>query len=366
MSRLRPGHILLLLVGIHALASDSLWAGTFIPAPPVYETGLVDATLFVRAPGSATYLGTYDIGDNIWEIKTFINDTWGNDMDDWSNPDYYGNGTGGIGIYAGMVITCGFYCAAAGHIPRPTLALTYYFWGRNACSIYHQFFPEIGEAYGPWEEIPRLPRPDACPTGLMGEFTTLGFGNDLKPIPFTGAQPLSRSDELDGDFFLLDEWALVEGRSNGEVKVLTSSSPTIHEALSKSSPVLVGNDTGSRKGLVIQYPSHPHNARHIELPELSLKSSLFEKSPAFIWFRADFAAAGGDPRIEIISVDRGFSRPIEGGLAKNLKLSFHSEKRHRIIAFARVEIDSTGRAQILEKFLYLSGCCCEDWPYCPV
>ena len=364
MTRKRVAILFVALLLTVCLPASPVLAGSFVPSPPVFDESTLESAIFARAYGSATYLGVYDQGDNSWFIRTFINDTWGNDMDDWSNPDFWGNGANGVGIYPGLVITCGFYCAAAGHIPRPGVnMLRTYYWGRNATSIYHQFFPEISEAFSPWYEVPKIQRPDACPSDIRGEVTALGL-NEGHGLTFEGVSELTRSDELEGQTYLLEEWTLLEADRSG-LRALASSSNMMTDSVSRSPPQLDSNVPAPTRFLVIQYPGHPHNARHIELPEMRLENGPIPGGPQNLWVRADFALSG-EVRVAILWSDLQLDQPIERELASGLKLGFVSDKKHRVIAFANVEIDASGKAHIRSHFLYLAVCCCEEWPYCPV
>ena len=56
-----------------------------------------------------------------WQLETFLNDSIGNDLDDWESPDWetpLGTSMVGEGIYNGLEVTCGLNCGASGNVPN--------------------------------------------------------------------------------------------------------------------------------------------------------------------------------------------------------------------------------------------------------
>lgn len=136
-----------------ALAGQPLRAGSFRLSDVYYEVWEIDghaAYLNVMVGATAIYVGSLDPEDDGWLIQTFLNDSLGDDMDDWLDPDSFGYGATGTEIpYSDYVINCDpRSCGASLAVPkcdaedRPVS-----YKGRGGVTIYHQFFPEIDIRY---------------------------------------------------------------------------------------------------------------------------------------------------------------------------------------------------------------------------
>lgn len=85
-----------------------------------------DAGLPSETQVTVTALATYkgDPGSDAgrgWQLETFLNDSIGDDLDDWSSPDWetlLGTMASGIGIERGMVAECDLDCGASGNVPN--------------------------------------------------------------------------------------------------------------------------------------------------------------------------------------------------------------------------------------------------------
>lgn len=212
--------------------------------------------------------------------------------------------------------------------------------------------------------MPKQQRPDACPTNITGTPIVLGLSDGQTTNPDERIQ-LTRSVELENEFFLLEEWALVDA-STQNIKLAASSSARMEKTYLESLNLRTDQLQGSVKFLIVHYPEHPHNARHIELPDLAFDERRMEPGAKSLWVRADFAASAAEPRVEILAAEGDARLPLEAELASRLKLKFKTDKRHRVIGFANILIDADGHPRIASEFHYLAVCCCEEWPYCPV
>lgn len=140
-----------LAVGLEVILATLASAGTFQITDVSYGGWLRDTYQLVIVEGEATYTGTLDGNDKSWLIQTFLNDSRGDDLDDWASPDFSGAGKNGTSITGtGMIVTCSGSCAANGSIDRIQCGSgeKIQFKGKAGVVIYHQYDPEIHIQYG--------------------------------------------------------------------------------------------------------------------------------------------------------------------------------------------------------------------------
>lgn len=132
------------------LGTTTTFAGEFRVTSVSYGGWLRDTYQLVIVVGEAKYTGELDGNDRSWLIQTFLNDSYGNDLDDWANPDFVGAGKTGTSITPGMAITCDGSCAANGSIDRVQCGSNerVQYKGKAGVVIYHQYSPDIHIDYG--------------------------------------------------------------------------------------------------------------------------------------------------------------------------------------------------------------------------
>lgn len=81
---LRISVLFTILLCVSSLAT----AGTFEITRVSYDGWLQATYRLVIVVSEARYVGSLDPGDEGWLIQTFLNDSLGNDLDDWANPDF--------------------------------------------------------------------------------------------------------------------------------------------------------------------------------------------------------------------------------------------------------------------------------------
>jgi hypothetical protein len=132
-------------------------AGSFRITDVAYQTLEAGDPGAIRiiVTGSATYRGKLDDASSSWLIQTFLNDSIGNDLEDWNNPDWWSQfGNNGNGIpNSGFQVHCDINCGADGAIQKCDWQdRSIQYKGRAGVAIYHQFGPEIDEGFAATRE----------------------------------------------------------------------------------------------------------------------------------------------------------------------------------------------------------------------
>ncbi len=84
------------------------------------DSGLPDETQVI-VTSTAIYKGNPgDDADNAYSSETALNDSLGNGLDEWANPDWESgyNSVFGQGIYNGLQVACDLSCGANGNVPN--------------------------------------------------------------------------------------------------------------------------------------------------------------------------------------------------------------------------------------------------------
>lgn len=110
----RPCFYLLAMISI----ASSLQAGElFVTNATGTASPFGSVAIAVQATATAQYFGPLDIDDKHWNIQADINASTKGSLNDWSRPDFWGNGNWGWGLYTGKVIQCGASCGAYTSLP---------------------------------------------------------------------------------------------------------------------------------------------------------------------------------------------------------------------------------------------------------
>jgi len=168
--------------------------------------------------------------------------------------------------------------------------------------------------------------------------------------------------------FLMEEWAVVEAKGNGELRVHAASS----NAFANQKSLELAQGGGLAPGsvsLVIQEPDHPLNERLIALPEPSLRKGRTPAESPFgtYVFRAEFGHDRVLDSFEAIH-PAGVEIPeFESWAAEVLDLEFHTDDSHRTVVFLILQLTRNGAVEIRGSHVLLPQCCC-IWleEYCPV
>jgi hypothetical protein len=149
---MKTSRVLSLGAGLHLFVGVTLAsAGQFLITSVSYGGWLRDTYQLVTVNAEAKYAGELDFSDRAWLIKTFLNDSYGDDLNDWNSPDFSGGGKSGTSITeTGMIVTCEGSCAANGSIVRNPCGsgVLVHYMGKAGVAIYHQDSPEIDIKYG--------------------------------------------------------------------------------------------------------------------------------------------------------------------------------------------------------------------------
>ena len=359
------------LIGL-ALLSSPGEAGQFFVLNVSYEMFLRPSDVTILVTSTNQYLGSVDSNDNNWFVQTLLNHTDGTGgLYDWSNPEFYGPGLNGDVVYGGMSVSCGNGCGADGEIWRPLwgsgVPLNYV--GRGGAVIYHQFSPDIDVLDGDVRSVPFTFEAVECGGAAASATTAVQVlhvaGPKLSYSPSTGwTQP---QDSVEGEPYLVEDWALVEVGLESKVLDSSYSGFARHMRTSFSSQMVAeeANAGTPSQVLVIDYPVHPHNSRHVDPPKVILKN----RKPATSFqgravVRIDFAEEGHIHRIDLLNdlgVDGSLLLP---HLRRQFDLEKISDSSHRAIAF--VILDVGDELAIADSFVYTPTCCCPAaWPFCP-
>ncbi|REJ75172.1 MAG: hypothetical protein DWQ36_06390 [Acidobacteria bacterium] len=166
--------------------------------------------------------------------------------------------------------------------------------------------------------------------------------------------PLSRFEEREGEFFLLGEWAYLDGE-----RVAQASSPAFSDAVASLPEV------ESASGFVIQAPRHVDNIRNIHLPAarfkvIDLPRSIAEQtkeSPVQFYFRAEIDAQGQTRDVALYGEPAELSPEwLRLATLQRLVLDYHSTKRHPVDVFGQVHI--AGSMKLVRSRVTLPQCCC--------
>lgn len=373
--KLRTLALLLSVAALGAAASAPVEAGTFeiVDVSPVTTTS---QTWYqgVETQATARYFGSHDANDDGYLIQTFMNDSLGGDLNDWNNPDHFGDGRSGSGIYEGMILSCTGSCAAYANFYREACPETYNYKGKAGVTIYHQFNPEIDIDYSGVYTVGCYTPPDGggggggggvdgCGTAGYGSTMATGIsvetGETLSHGP--GTHPLTRQDVQDRMRYLLEEWAVFSvtpgSRGTHEVEPLNSSS----QQFAASEAARLKSEMRPKEAgtiLVVEGLDHPRNERHIPTPEVRIAGEPFAGgSPEQeMVLRADFDASGDLADLDVIHTTGAVPEELLADLRSRLTLAYEGPSRHRAIAF--VVLDLGDSLAIRSSHTVLPLCCC--------
>jgi len=174
-----------------------------------------------------------------------------------------------------------------------------------------------------------------------------------------GAGLLNPGERREGSFNF-EEWALVS--SAGEVLRASTLdfAERVHNAADRYRPRGKG---GASTVLVIEDADHPQNSREIPVPAVApididagLSASLAGQE---MWFRAEVGADGVVDQMILLNVPDDFeAESINGQLRENLHLRYADAKRHRVVVFGMVRVNTKGHLVMTRSRVILPKCCC--------
>ncbi|MEM9554130.1 MAG: hypothetical protein AAGC60_07715 [Acidobacteriota bacterium] len=210
--------------------------------------------------------------------------------------------------------------------------------------------------------------PLGCGATTPTEINTLSLddGSPTVQFPKSASTTLTRlesSDELHHGkpiSYLMGEWAVFSSGGGDPLRILRASSTDFAqgkvdplEQSLKAAPQLEPSTT-----LVVEYPLHPDNERKIDMPDLVLRPTLAPSGLADgrVMVRADFQHRHL-ARLDLLASTVEVPPVVTSWLQSSLDLEFHSDKNHRVVTFAVLEIDN-GTLKVVETLQYLPKCCC--------
>jgi len=371
-------------LSVLGLLASSAQAGTF----EMYNVSTVikantNYYIGIEVQGFAQYVGPKDPDDNSYLIQTFLNDSYGGDLNDWNNPDEFGAGLTGTTVYETQVISCTGACAAYGNIVKPFCPDAAFYKGKGGVTIYHQFTPEIdikytavystGCAYNDIGGGGGPPNP-GCESGSATTTTTVtSIGSGATVSRGRSSGTVGRRDIQEEVRYLLEEWAVLDHQrapgAQGIVDILNASS----EEFARSVAAEIGADSGNvAEGpiLVIEGIDHPYNDRYIPTPTVRLVGEpIMGGSPGDrLVLRADFAESGTLASLDVLHASSSVSAELVAAIEQHLALEYETAGRHRAVSFVVLELGGPARpVQMVASRTVLPLCCCytdETGTYC--
>lgn len=126
---------------------------------------------------------------------------------------------------------------------------------------------------------------------------------------------------------------------------------------------------GASTVLIVQEAEHPHNSRHIAIPQVApiafdagLPASAAGQEA---WFRAEVGKDGIVDQVIVLNRPATFaSVPIHDRLREQLTIRYADEGRHRVVVFGSVRADGDGGLRMRDPIVVLPRCCCGGM-WCP-
>lgn len=363
-----------LVVFIVALVvgAQSIQAGTFEVTDVFPITSSQTYHLGVEMRATARYIGTLDPNDNGYLIQTFINDNRSGGLDDWNNPDHWGDGKSGTGIFAGMILTCSGSCAAYANLWRLQCPQTYNYKGKGGVVIYHQFSPEIDidysavylvDCYAPQPPPPRRGEgddDDGCGPGGATVTTMTSIETGATLSEGSGTYSLNRRDVQDEIRYLLEEWTVVSlvlgSEGSSVVETLKSSSDEFGSAVAARFRDMPAPESAGTV-LVVEGVDHPRNSRHVPTPSVRLRGRFAGGSPGQeLVVRADFARRGNLVELQVIHSTEPVAEELLAELRNRLMVVNQGPGRHRTVSFVILDLGDPVTIRSSQAILPL--CCC--------
>lgn len=355
----------------------ALPAGTFeIMSVSAVRKTETQYSVGVEVPAMAQYVGPVDPSDDGYLLQTFLNDALGGDLNDWNNPDSFGDGISGTGISEGQILSCSGSCAAFMYVPKPFCPDGNSYRGKAGVTIYHQFTPEIDIEYtyvygtGCYTDTSGgggggggSPGCNSATLSTTTSSTLLSVDDGATLSSSTGHFTLARHDAQRGITYLLEEWAILRpGRGVGlsrDVDTLNASSPGFAAAAAtrvRTSQLVLPD----RPVLVLESVNHPLNDRYIPTPTVHLAAASSQGTPpgaGRVVVRADFAESGTLGALDVLYSSEPVPDQVLDEVRSRLEIHYQTAGRHRAVAFLVLGFGD-GPVQELESQTVLPACCC--------
>lgn len=339
----------------------------------VSDSPVVDCYKQITVPATAKYFGPVD--DYSWFIQTSLNHTAnGGSLTNWNPPDWLGAGkNGGSGIFTGMEISCNASCAANGVLEQPPCGSSPIYYKGHAAVTSSVINGNIDIMDAPTEQLECCN--GGCPQAAQGRVTYLSLRDEGDLVVPTTSVLLRRRETLGGITYLMEEWAVVSFSDQGTAAPLATVLRSSSDAFgSVQSPDLALVLRAARPApdrittvLVIAEPIHPHNRRHISAPAARLAETRlpFREEAGQLIVRADFSEDRRLQDLQVLHATGSVSPDLHDFLARHLELVYHSDKQHRVILFAVLDVGEEG-VELQQSRTLLPRCCCPEWPFCPI